>query len=69
MVDVRETPKGHAIDVGTIYAYSTDAGLRFWAPNLANRMFNDADALARALTEEVGALAERANGEPRYFEG
>ncbi len=68
-MEVRETPKGHAIDVGTIYVYTTGHGLDFWAPNLANRMFTDPDALATALAEEVRALADRAKAEPRYFEG
>jgi hypothetical protein len=60
MAEIRETPKGHAVDLGTLYAYRGGGRVLFSAPSLNTTVETVEDVLEslRPVVEDLAATAE-----------
>jgi hypothetical protein len=60
MAEIHETPKGHAVDLGTLYAYRAKGRVVFWAPSLNTTVDTVEGVLEsfRLMVEDLSAAAE-----------
>jgi hypothetical protein len=60
MAEIRETPKGHAVDLGTLYAYRAGGRVVFWAPSLNTtaKALEEVLESLRPIVEDLAAAAE-----------
>lgn len=61
-MEARETPKGHAVDLGTLYRYTRESGqVVYWWPGVANAMYVDREAIHAELDAALDSLEAAAS--------
>jgi hypothetical protein len=61
-MEARETPKGHAVDLGTLYRYIRESGqVVYWWPGVANAMYVDREAIHAELDAALDSLETAAS--------
>ena len=66
-MDVRETPKGYALDLGSLYAYSDGGHVGFWwGASGLNTAFQSAESVREFIAARLAELDAETLAHPQY---